>query len=430
MADTTTAAPAASSSAPSSAPDSSAASAPLADSSADASGYAQSTGDAESSTGAAVSPGSVGDSGEKFLELPDRLTDPEGFLARMNSLTDEEMDLFADGKVKTIEAAAKPEEKVEQKQEVPGQEKTATAEIEALSPEEFAKLPANVQKVIQTAQAKLDKLSEYEADLGPLLDPKARQELDSLLDDPRVRSVIEQRARGEDLSFDHESILTPENIAALVKDSGVSIDAFDGLTDPQGTTRAISMVVKKALQVGIDAGKLRSDVDAKNEARKAEYQNFFDSNLKGLTTKIDALKSNLDVNDPTHPVAPFVQHLQKLLGDKMISFDYLKTVGSLEPVYLAWQATQKGGVGALLKKPEANMRNRLVREMTEEVTKTAVNAAGRGVAAGSQDSNIQYGIDGQRYLSDESYRDQVLDQNGSNDKVMGALGKLWANGKW
>jgi hypothetical protein len=431
MVDTTTAAPAAENTS-SSAPASAVASTPLADtSSASVGGSAQPSDVAESSTGSAVSPGSVGDFGEKFIELPDRYKDPAGFQARLDSLTDAEMDLFADGKIKTIDTKTDDPASLEKANAPavaakPGQE----AEIASLSPEQFAALPAYVKNVIQGAQAKLERLSEYEADLGPLLDPKARQELDSLLDDPRVRSIIDQRQRGDNFSFDHEKVMTPENISEIIKSAGVSIDAFDGLTDPEGTMQALSTVLSKGIQIGIDAGKTRSEVAYQAEAKKLEYTNFFENGLKDLTGKIDSLKSGLNHNDGNHPVAPFVLHLQKMLGEKKVSFEYLKELGSLEPIFVAWQATQKGGLGAIIRRPEANLRNRLVREMTEAATNTAVNSAGRGMATGALDGKVQYGVDATRYLSDPTYRDHVLDQNESNEKVMNALGRLGATGKW
>ena len=351
-------------------------------------------------------------------------------------MTDEEMDLFAEGKIKTIEttpAADKPADggdKPAAEAPKPAEGQDHDDELVPLSKEEFEKLPPSAQKLIQTAEKRLQRLSEYEADLGPLLDPKARQELDALLDDPRVRTVLEQRTRGDQFTFDHEAVLTPENLQKLVKAAGVSIEAFDGLTDPNGTMQALTLVARQAVQVGIDAGKTRAQLDAAAETAKVEMNNFFDNGLKDLTNKIDSLKSKLDVNDPNHPIAPFVQHIRSLLADKKISYAYLKEIGSLEPAFIAWQTVQKGGLAALIKKPEANMRNRLVRDMAETVTATAVNAAGRGMPAAAPNTNVKYGVDGARYLSDKAYQDQILDQHSDNPEIMNALGQLGATGKW
>jgi len=364
---------------------------------------------------------------EKFLDMPDPGLDPEGYSQRFENLTDEEADLFAEGRVKYSE---KPKE---------AEKPAATAPVEAqpqeqgnptLSKEEFEKLPPRAQAAIQAAQKQLDEFGE----LGPLLQPEARQELDQLLGDPRVRQVVEQRARGEKLTFDEKTILTPQNIGSIMQKAGIDLAALDGISDPATTQQAIAKVVAVALQEGLDAGKLRAQIDHSNELRSQEVNHYFESELKSLVSGFDELKSDLHHNDPKHPANGFVSFLKESLGKGHISYDFLKNQGegALKGQYIAWRATQKGGIGALLKAPQANQRMQILEDLAQAATREAVNTANRTPSSAPVSSirtidGVQ--IDGQKYLTDIAYRDWADDQVSSSAGAS-ALAGLAVKNSW
>ena len=363
--------------------------------------------------------------GAKFLEMPDPASDPDGYATRFDSLTDEESDLFAEGRVKYAEKPKEAEKPAATQPQAPQEQGSPT-----LTKDEFEKLPPRAQAAIQAAQKQLDEFNE----LGPLLHPEARQELDQILSDPRVQQVIQQRARGERLTFDEKQILNPQNLNSIIQKAGIDLTTLDGIADPATTQQAISKVIAVALQEGLDAGVLRAQIDHSEALRTQEINTYFDSGLKELATGFDELKSPLNHNDPNHPIKDFRAFLKDALEKRHITYDFLKSQGegALKGQYIAWRATQKGGVAALLKAPQANARMRILEDLNKAATQEAVNAANRTPSSAPTSmirtiDGIQ--IDGQRYLSDVRYRDWADDQPLS-DAGVSALTKLAMTNQW
>ena len=419
-------------------PDGSPSGAAPAASAADTSGSAQSGSDAGSSSGSSSSPAvdssASGGAQSSFLSLPDPNLDPVGFNARMGELTDEEVDLYSSGKFqfdkKDVSASAgddpdSTEGHVEKTADSIEEDPTI---FEGLDEKEFQSLPPKAQALIKAAQAKFESLKSLE----PLFDPEAQKQLNDLLDHPQVRQIIDLQRRGENsLSFNAPDILTQQNIMSLVEKAGVNIDDLDMTIDRESGMQNLQKVIAHALETGIRSGELREQIKMGNQAKTREIETFFDTSLKDITTKVKALNSTLSVNDPKHPIAPFTAYLKQALESKQINYEFLKGHGGLEPMFLAWQATQKGGLQAIIQKPLANQRMKLLKDISDSAKNEAINAANRKISTGiPNDANVRFGVDGQRYLSDDKYKETILDKYSENDRMLDELGNLEMRGRW
>jgi hypothetical protein len=364
-------------------------------------------------------PAPASEAPERVLSLPDPETDLDAYHQALSNLSDEDQDAFNEGRVEYKKADAKDDKPVEDKG------LAVDGDDEPLTPAELSKLPPKVQKALERAQAMQDQHGEF----AEFLKPEFQNELDSVLSDPRVQAVIDERKRGGQLSYDASQVLTPNTLNQLVSKAGVDLKSIDFLTDPEGSQAAILKVIGQAIEEGKAAGKIETAMTAKAEAAQKARENFYEKGFSGLQEKIPGLKSSLPLNDPKHPAYPFQEFLRQGIQKGHLTHEFIMDQGSLEPLFLMYQA-KTGGIQSIINKPQANAKARFLAEAQKAATNEAVSAVGKRLGSNPTSGAIKHGVDGEEFLKmSQKQQSQVMDRY-DDPSILEDFGNLLQNGRW
>lgn len=301
----------------------------------------------------------------------------------------------------------------ETKEEVQAQEGDSV-----LSAEEFAKLPPKVQEVLKQAQ-------EVIQDEEFKVFKESRDALDELLSDPRVLQVIDQRRRGNDLEFNPNRVFDAPTIETLAKNAGVDLKKIDFVVDPEHAAEQIAKIMGHAHQMGIDNGKVAAKMELADQAKKQQTEKFYEDGFSEIMNEVPGAKG-IRADDPKSPLKPFHDFLASNLSKGVMTHDSIMAIG-IKPLYMAFLA-KEGKLTELLNKPAANARQKFFEDAKRAGTQAIVASSSR--IGGKPMEQSKHGIDGQKYLTDTSYKNQILDKFSENETVLSDLGTLEMTGKW
>ena len=301
----------------------------------------------------------------------------------------------------------------EPKEEVQAQEGDSV-----LSAEEFAKLPPKVQEVLKQAQ-------EVIQDEDFKVFKESREALDELLSDPRVLQIIDQRRRGNELQFDPNRVFDAQTIETLAKNAGVDLKKIDFVVDPEHAVEQFAKILGHAHQMGIDNGKVAANMDLAAQAKKQQIEKFYEDGFSEIMNEVPGAKG-IRADDPKSPLKPFHDFLASNLSKGTMTHDSVAAIG-IKPLYMAFLA-KEGKLTELLHKPVANARQKFFEDAQKAGTQAIVASSAR--LGGKPQEQSKHGIDGQKYLTDASYKNQVLDKFSENEAVLSDLGTLELTGKW
>ena len=297
--------------------------------------------------------------------------------------------------------------------------KPTEGESDVLTEAEFAALPPKAQAALRDAQAMI-------GDEDYKIFKQSKDALDQLLEDPRVQQVIDQRRRGNQFEFNPEAVFDTKSIEAMAKDAGVKLEMIDFSTDPEGSAKILSQVVAKAHQMGLDNGKTVERIQMAQKAEVETRQKKYDDGFGELQKSVQGAK-DVPYSDPKSPLFPFFQHLAQ--GLQTGDFTHKGILGmGIRPMYMAWLESQ-GKLQELLQKPAANARERFFQDAQKTATHAAVTAS-QARMGGNPQQNSRHGIDQDKYLTDSTYRQSILDRFEDDDTVMADLQILAAGGRW
>lgn len=304
-------------------------------------------------------------------------------------------------------------EKPEPKEEAQVQEGDSV-----LSAEEFAKLPPKVQEVLKQAQEAIQD-EDYKVFKA------SRDALDELLSDPRVLQVIDQRRRGNDLEFDPNRVFDAPTIEMLAKNAGVDLKKIDFVVDPEYAAEQLAKIMGHAHQMGIDNGKVAAKMELAAQAKVQQTEKFYEDGFSEIMNEVPGAKG-IRADDPKSPLKPFHDFLASNLTKGTMTHESVMAFG-IKPLYMAFLA-KEGKLTELLNKPAANARQKFFEDAKRAGTQAIVAASSR--IGGKPMVQSKHGIDGQKYLTDTSYKNQILDKFSENETVLSDLGTLEMTGKW
>lgn len=304
-------------------------------------------------------------------------------------------------------------EKPEPKEEAQVQEGDSV-----LSAEEFAKLPPKVQEVIKQAQEAIQD-EDYK------VFKESREALDELLSDPRVLQVIDQRRRGNELQFDPNRVFDAPTIETLAKNAGVDLKKIDFVVDPEHAAEQFAKIMGHAHQMGIDNGKVAAKMELAAQAKVQQTEKFYEDGFSEIMNEVPGAKG-IRADDPKSPLKPFHDFLASNLTKGTMTHESVMAFG-IKPLYMAFLA-KEGKLTELLNKPVANARQKFFEDAKRAGTQAIVAASSR--IGGKPMEQSKHGIDGQKYLTDTSYKNQILDKFSENETVLSDLGTLEMTGKW
>lgn len=304
-------------------------------------------------------------------------------------------------------------EKPEPKEEAQVQEGDSV-----LSAEEFAKLPPKVQEVLKQAQEAIQD-EDYK------VFKESREALDELLSDPRVLQVIDQRRRGNELQFDPNRVFDAPTIETLAKNAGVDLKKIDFVVDPEHAAEQFAKIMGHAHQMGIDNGKVAAKMELAAQAKVQQTEKFYEDGFSEIMNEVPGAKG-IRADDPKSPLKPFHDFLASNLTKGTMTHESVMAFG-IKPLYMAFLA-KEGKLTELLNKPVANARQKFFEDAKRAGTQAIVAASSR--IGGKPMEQSKHGIDGQKYLTDTSYKNQILDKFSENETVLSDLGTLEMTGKW
>lgn len=304
-------------------------------------------------------------------------------------------------------------EKPEPKEEAQVQEGDSV-----LSAEEFAKLPPKVQEVLKQAQEAIQD-EDYKVFKA------SRDALDELLSDPRVLQVIDQRRRGNDLEFDPNRVFDAPTIETLAKNAGVDLKKIDFAVDPEHAAEQFAKIMGHAHQMGIDNGKVAAKMELAAQEKVKQTNKFYEDGFSEIMNEVPGAKG-IRADDPKSPLKPFHDFLASNLTKGTMTHESVMAFG-IKPLYMAFLA-KEGKLTELLNKPAANARQKFFEDAKRAGTQAIVAASSR--IGGKPMEQSKHGIDGQKYLTDTSYKNQILDKFSENETVLSDLGTLEMTGKW
>lgn len=287
-----------------------------------------------------------------------------------------------------------------------------------LSAEEFAKLPPKVQEVLKQAQEAIqdEDFKVFKA---------SRDALDELLSDPRVLQVIDQRRRGNDLEFDPNRVFDAPTIETLAKNAGVDLKKIDFAVDPEHAAEQFAKIMGHAHQMGIDNGKVAAKMELAAQEKVKQTNKFYEDGFSEIMNEVPGAKG-IRADDPKSPLKPFHDFLASNLTKGTMTHESVMAFG-IKPLYMAFLA-KEGKLTELLNKPAANARQKFFEDAKRAGTQAIVAASSR--IGGKPMEQSKHGIDGQKYLTDASYKNQILDKFSENETVLSDLGTLEMTGKW
>lgn len=304
-------------------------------------------------------------------------------------------------------------EKPEPKEEAQVQEGDSV-----LSAEEFAKLPPKVQEVLKQAQEAIQD-EDYKVFKA------SRDALDELLSDPRVLQVIDQRRRGNDLEFDPNRVFDAPTIETLAKNAGVDLKKIDFVVDPEHAFEQFAKIMAHGHQMGIDNGKVAAKMELAAQEKVKQTNKFYEDGFSEIMNEVPGAKG-IRADDPKSPLKPFHDFLASNLTKGTMTHESVMAFG-IKPLYMAFLA-KEGKLTELLNKPAANARQKFFEDAKRAGTQAIVAASSR--IGGKPMEQSKHGIDGQKYLTDTSYKNQILDKFSENETVLSDLGTLEMTGKW
>lgn len=287
-----------------------------------------------------------------------------------------------------------------------------------LSAEEFAKLPPKVQEVLKQAQEAIQ-------DEDFKVFKESREALDELLSDPRVLQVIDQRRRGNELQFDPNRVFDAPTIETLAKNAGVDLKKIDFVVDPEHAAEQFAKIMGHAHQMGIDNGKVAAKMELAAQAKVQQTEKFYEDGFSEIMNEVQGAKG-IRADDPKSPLKPFHDFLASNLTKGTMTHESVMAFG-IKPLYMAFLA-KEGKLTELLNKPAANARKKFFEDAKRAGTQAIVAASSR--IGGKPMEQSKHGIDGQKYLTDTSYKNQILDKFSENETVLSDLGTLEMTGKW
>lgn len=287
-----------------------------------------------------------------------------------------------------------------------------------LSAEEFAKLPPKVQEVLKQAQ-------EVIQDEDFKVFKESREALDELLSDPRVLQVIDQRRRGNELQFDPNRVFDAPTIETLAKNAGVDLKKIDFVVDPEHAAEQLAKIMGHAHQMGIDNGKVAAKMELAAQAKVQQTKKFYEDGFSEIMNEVPGAKG-IRADDPKSPLKPFHDFLASNLTKGTMTHESVMAFG-IKPLYMAFLA-KEGKLTELLHKPVANARQKFFEDAQKAGTQAIVASSSR--IGGKPMEQSKHGIDGQKYLTDTSYKNQILDKFSENETVLSDLGTLEMTGKW
>lgn len=298
-----------------------------------------------------------------------------------------------------------------------------------ITQEEFDTLPPKIQDLILELRDQPSIPTEWAPLVEKGVTPAA---LEKFMSDPVIEMRVQQLtgAKSIEVPAEVKEALSPDLWIAM---AGDKIQSLDYQTDPEGTVATVKSLLETALTTAAEAGAAKFKIEAQQREQAMENKRWLESQIQSIASKNPALQSSLDVNDPAHPINPFIKHLGELYNSGM-TMDAIKKMG-VEGLWVGWQATQNGGFAQIYQK--ANENNK--RSLLADLKKKAVQAH-TTVGADTQSSNanpmIRHGIDGKRYLEDPAYRADQFDkalnkaQVYRDESLMRELNFLATQGRW
>lgn len=290
------------------------------------------------------------------------------------------------------------ESKEEQASEEKPVAETAVDLGEGLSQDEIAKLPPRAQEAIKQAQAFADSVAPYEK----FLNPQFQESLVSLLTHPVVAQVARELEAGNvDSPAWLQKELTPSMILDEVLEAkGIDTDKLGFDLDEGGAKGELVKLATVIAERAVRAAGVKHKIEMRQQGELSERAQFIDMQFANLTQKVASLKSDKPIDSPDHPINGFRTALLKDIAEGKISYDFVKEMGG-DALFAAYEAKKAGGVQNLVNKPVEGMRRRWIAQHTD-VARAAVTA---GAARQPQAlvTESRHGVDLGKYGKDPVY---------------------------
>lgn len=329
---------------------------------------------------------------------PDPNVDPAAWNQAYDNASDEERDRWHRG-----EAEIQKGDKTEG--DTPAVDPAPAGEVDISTPltaEEVAGLPPRVKAMLEAAQATIQDVAQYDS----FLNPDFQQNLTAYLSDPVIHQRILEMEGGAQSSAWLDKALDFSKLSTEGLDAK-DLDILGHDLDPEGVGSVLSKYGKAVAAKVEKAFEAKFQLQAAAAEQNKRQVQVLERQFGELASSVAALRSDKPIDSPEHPINGYRDWVIENLAKGAFSFEFVEQNG--KELYATFAGRQQGGLQNLVQKPTRNLKLQILGELTNTARAAAVTSYGQtpAPAGGSTPSMVKHGIDGARFLNDQTYNAQI-----------------------